>query len=211
MDFASKNDQEQFQRRLTETIAWCALQDLSSHPAEKLRSPQLRPPEITVSGRAIFEKPRPLAHSEMMAIENTETKRQWQQNVEQLGMKRAALLQVQGLSRLQLKYPLAGGCLLVYNPDESTSDGVANVATQGFINDDNEPAWDTWISYVKGDPVNGTRYYQPFDSYLLSWVPDPLIEVVQHGMDCNSDNCQHWITDLASPFIQQLRQTGLIM
>lgn len=230
MDFASRTNGEQFQRRLAETIAWCALQDWPSHPAEKLRSPQLRPPEIIDSGHAIFERPKSpkiaaflaigdkealrqwqTETARLLAIKNAETKRQWQQNVEQLSMKRAALLQNQDFSLRQPRTPLVGGCLLIYDYNASTSDGAANLATQGFINDDNEPAWDTWIAYVMGDPVNGSRYYHPFDSYLLSWVPDSLVEVVQHGMDCNSDVCQHWITDLDSPFTRQLRQSGLIM
>ena len=59
MDFASRTNGEQFQRRLAETIAWCDLQDWSSHPAEKLRSPQSRPPEIIDSGHAIFEGQNP--------------------------------------------------------------------------------------------------------------------------------------------------------
>ncbi|HET8845803.1 MAG TPA: hypothetical protein VFN35_30345 [Ktedonobacteraceae bacterium] len=68
-----------------------------------------------------------------------------------------------------------------------------------------------WIAYVMDDSVSGAYSYHPFDSYLLSWVPDPLIKVVQHGMDCNSDHCHHWIADLDSVFIQQLRQAGLIV
>jgi hypothetical protein len=229
MDFANKNNREQVQRRLTETIAWCALQDWSSNPAEKLRSPTLRPPEITDNVREIFARRPPLEHAELMAtenaeilrqwreetarllaIENAETKRQWQQNVEQLAIKRATFLQAQDLPLLQLRYPLAGGRLLVYNPDESTSDGVAHDATQGFITGCNEPAWDTWIAYVMGDSVSGTPYYHPFDSYLLSWVPDPLIEMVQGSMDRNSDDCHHWVNGLDSAFIRQLRQAALI-
>lgn len=210
MDFANPDNSAQFQDRLAETIAWCALQDWTVNPAQGLRSSQLCPPAITDHIRAIFDLRLPREEEvKRLAIDDAETKRQWQQNVEQLAVKRATLLLAQNLPAHHLRYPLAGGRLLIYNPDESTSDGAANLATQGFINDDNEPAWDTWIAYV-GDSVNGTRHYHPFDSYLLSWVPDPLIEVVQHGMDCNSDNCHHWVNDLDSVFIRQLRQTGLI-
>ena len=263
MDCARKDNIEQFQLRLAETITWCSSQEWSFQPQPKrrpawnppkdyhqimdliawaatheryilpgtgLRTESLRPPEITSSWQAIHAQPPPLPHKELMAIENAEVlrqwreelarlsaidhadqQRQWQQHVEQLAIQRAALLQAQNLPLLPLRYPLAGGRLLVYNPDESTSDGAAYDATQGFMNGCNEPAWDTWLVYVMGDEVSGTYYYHPFDSYLLSWVPDPLIEMVQDAMDCNSDACHHWIADLDSPFIRQLRQAGLIL
>ncbi len=55
MDFAGMDQVAHFQRRLAETIGWCASQDWTANLAEGLRSPQLRPPEITDDGRAIFE------------------------------------------------------------------------------------------------------------------------------------------------------------
>jgi hypothetical protein len=59
------------------------------------------------------------------------------------------LLQEQGIPPFQLALPLAGGRLLAFALDHTLSDGAAYVATNGFFDGDNIPAWDTWITYRK--------------------------------------------------------------
>jgi hypothetical protein len=76
---------------------------------------------------------------------------------------------------------LQGGRLLLYWPEENLCDGAAEYATRGFFDVDNTPPWDTWISFS-----NGT---------LLSWVPPPLIELVQGGIDVNPENCIQWMAE----------------
>ena len=196
MDFAGMDQVAHFQRRLAETIGWCASQDWTANPAEGLRSPQLRPPEITDDGRAIFEARLP--HEEtakLLAIKHAETQRQWQQNVEQLAMKRATLLYTQGTSFLQPLQLRPSGRLLAFDPQGTLSDGAANLATQGFFDDDNVPAWDTWISFVVESTVNSTSWHS-FASYLLSWVSEPLVEVVEAGINVNPEECIRWAADL---------------
>jgi hypothetical protein len=71
-----------------------------------------------------------------------------------------------------------GGRLLLFTPQDSLSDGAATVASEGFFDVDNVPAWDTWL-YFDGQS-------------LLSWVPQPLFPKVQSGMDVNPEGCIKW-------------------
>lgn len=201
------NTIEHFKHRVIETIAWCESQDWSYHPplgntlffnplivpGRGLRSDELRPTELSEEGEMVWE-----------------TDNERQQIVEQLASKRAALLQKQGSASLQTIDPLAGGRVLAFNPDGSTSDSALYDFTQGFIDGHNLPAWDTWICYVTNDPVSNLEWWRGCDSYLLSWVPNALIEGVETGIAANSDECVRWAADLDSAFIQQLRQAGLL-
>jgi hypothetical protein len=73
------------------------------------------------------------------------------------------------------------GKLLLFTPQDSLSDGAATVASEGFFDVDNVPAWDTWIYF------DGQR--------LLSWVPAQLISRVQSGIDVNPEGCIGWADD----------------
>src|ERR1051326_6474071 len=103
------------QRRLAETIAWCASKDWSANPAEGLRTDKLRPPEPEQSGDTILNW--------------RATPQERQQIVEQLAIKRTKLLQEQGIPPFQLVLPLTRGRLLAFNPDRTLSDGAADAAT----------------------------------------------------------------------------------
>ena len=75
--------------------------------------------------------------------------------------RRAELLPSQAIERRE-------GRLLLFAPQDSLSDGAATVASEGFFDTDNVPAWDTW------------RYFD--DQTLVSWVPHQLISKVQSGI-----------------------------
>jgi len=68
--------------------------------------------------------------------------------------------------------------LLLFTPEDSLSDGAATVASGGFFDVDNVPAWDTWLFF------NGRT--------LISWVPPLLISIVQAGIDVNPESCIRW-------------------
>ena len=54
---------------------------------------------------------------------------------------------------------LAHGRLLVYEPDTNLAHGLEELETNGFVDIDNIPPWDTWIVSI----------YEPADvNYLLS-------------------------------------------
>jgi hypothetical protein len=96
--------------------------------------------------------------------------------VEALVTRRTELLQSHAGSS-----PLAnvdGGKLLLFTPQDSLSDGAATVASNGFIDVDNVPPWDTWL-YFDGRT-------------LVTWVPPQLISTVQLGIDVNPEGCIRW-------------------
>lgn len=199
MDFANENQITHFQRRLAETMAWCNSQDWSVDPAKGLRTALFHPSEQTSADQIPL-----ILHYE-------QPPQQRQRNVELLAIKRAAILQKQG-SLLLFEKPLTSGRLLAFTPDGTLSDGAAYAATYGFFDDDNIPAWDTWIWYVTNDLVSKPEHWcgTVTDSYLLSWVPETLIEVVTSGIDVNPEECIRWATDLDTPFIRQLKQAGFV-
>lgn len=73
------------------------------------------------------------------------------------------------------------GKFLLFTPQDSLSDGAATVASEGFFDVDNVPAWDTWL-YFDGRT-------------LVSWVPAQLISKVQSGIDVNPEGCIRWADD----------------
>lgn len=183
-----------FKRRLTETIAWCAAHEWAADPAVGLRTASLRPSELKVNDVLLLEQ----------------TPQQRQQIVEHLAVKRTELLDGQEKTSLQLALPLTSGRLLAFAPDQSLSDGAAYNATHGFFDADNVPAWDTWIAYVIDDPVRNPAW-NPVDSYLLSWVPEPLVQEVGYGIGVIPEDCIFWATDLDALFMRQLLQAGLVL
>jgi hypothetical protein len=70
------------------------------------------------------------------------------------------------------------GKLLHYFPHENLACGAANYASNGFFDDNNVPAWDTWVEYA--------------DRTLVSWVPVILVPLVQEGIDANPEQCIQW-------------------
>ena len=90
---------------------------------------------------------------------------------------RAETLRGQNRSALPTN-ELEGGKLLVFSPEETLSDGAARYASKGFFDDDNVPAWDTWVAHV--------------ENYVVSWIPPQLIELVDAGVNANPEQCICW-------------------
>lgn len=80
------------------------------------------------------------------------------------------------------------GRLLVYFPDANLSDGAAEVASQEFFDIYNAPPWGTWIGYFE-DPGGDESY----GSYVVAWVPEPLVPIVSSGIDVNPEECIAWL------------------
>jgi hypothetical protein len=195
-----------FQRQLNETVAWCASIDWANNPGELLRSSILCPPAIRSDLQAIIEAHLSSEESrELRSIDNKNVHQQWQQNVEQLATKRAYLLLKQNSFAFSSVQTWQNGRLLAFDPQNSLDDGFVEAVTHGFFDAWNRPAWDTWISYI----IEGWEP-QYFRTYLLSWVPGSLIEIVATGIDSNMEECIRWASDLDTPFIRQLSQEGLL-
>jgi hypothetical protein len=98
--------------------------------------------------------------------------------VQDIVMKRAESLRINGKQPKTLLSGLPTGRLLCYVPDENLSDGAARFASKGFFDVENVPAWDTWICFL--------------DGHLVSWAPPQLIELVACGIDANPEGCVFW-------------------
>jgi hypothetical protein len=114
--------------------------------------------------------------------------------VSAVGRARAALLLVEGAQPLPLISSLDGGRLVAYDPESNLADGCAATESSGFVDVDNAPPWDTWICYVRERDETGP--WQPFDRYLVSWVPPQLLEHAERAIWINPEECILWLEDL---------------
>lgn len=95
------------------------------------------------------------------------------------------------------------GRLLAFFPEENLSDGAAEAASGGFFRWDNTPSWDTWVGYF-ADPLPADEALAR--KYLVSFVPQSLIERVQHGIDVNPEQCIVWLRDTKTLLAQWLQR-----
>jgi hypothetical protein len=178
---------DDFVERLSETVGWCTGSDAQF---TAFRSPQLDPHFLTEDEGCPFDYDT------------------WQLMVKHVVATRKQLLpdtQRDNLDRL------AGSRLIAFDPLDTLSDGAAQVASEGFFDVDNVPPWDTWLCFV--DERAGElkmHHWQPWDSYLLSWVPAHLVETIDHAIDVIPEQCVLWATDLETPFIRQLKRRGWV-
>jgi hypothetical protein len=80
---------------------------------------------------------------------------------------------------------------VVWLPDQSLSDGAAQLETNGYFDADNQPPWDAWVAWVSAPAAKdlGLR------NMLIAWVPDDLVELVRAGVDANPEECLQWLQD----------------
>lgn len=124
-----------FRQSLAETIAWCTARATTTDPERSLRSPALEPDQLDAR-LSINERQERVAH---------------------LVQTRSHLLHDAGVSLLTPATNLAGGRLLLFDPDGTLSDGAAAVSSGRFFDDENIPPWDCWVLYVT-DPLTPEQY-----------------------------------------------------
>jgi hypothetical protein len=95
--------------------------------------------------------------------------------VAEINRKRSALLSNAGESIFDLAAAQSRGKLLIYWPLETVSDGAAAAASRGFFDDEDAPPWDCWFLYS--------------EHAIISWVPEPLVELALAGIDANPVDC----------------------
>jgi hypothetical protein len=99
----------------------------------------------------------------------------------------------------RLATDLAGGRLLIYEPDMNLAHGLEESETRGFVDIDNIPPWDTWIDYVIEAKAN----------YLLSWVPGPLVTLVTDGIAVSPEMCFRFLDDTDFELRDRLKSCGV--
>ncbi len=170
----ARDELSEFRRRLAEVIAWCAGRDGAADPKNSLRTPALQPP-------AFGDYRQPLEARQAI--------------VDAVVEKRATLLRREGRYSEHPAEDLAGGRLLICAPDESVWDAVSQSESQGFFDDLDIPAWDTWLCFPRE---------------LISWVPPPLVPLAEAGIHVNPVECIRWAVDEDTAFTRQLRAAGLL-
>jgi uncharacterized protein (TIGR02996 family) len=181
-----------FKWRLVETIAWCQGRDLDA-----LRTPALEP--ATLVGRHV--------ESDGEQVWRSPSAGERQTVVNSLANRRAKLL-----SECEPRSPvsdLTGGRLLLFDPDGTLSDGAALVESDGFLDVDNVPAWDTWVFYFD-DRTSEETGWAPFASYLVAWVPPACVDAVDAGIRVNPEECIAWATDVETALTSRLRMAHLL-
>jgi len=86
-------------------------------------------------------------------------------------------------TKLELRRPKS---LLVMDWSASLFDGALTPETDGFLNDDAMPPWDTWITLVHAKESHGM-------CCLLSWVPNWLSEKVDFAISADAGECFSWL------------------
>jgi uncharacterized protein (TIGR02996 family) len=184
-----------FRRRLAETVAWCRHRDV---PA--LRTPALEPttPLAGFVGQGVHRAWSSPSIPERQAILND------------LANRRAKLLRADGVLS-PAPGGLAGGRLLLFNPDTTLCDEAAVPESEGFFDEHNVPAWDTWVWYVEDSKpwVSGWAMYE-WDSYLVAWVPGPVVALADAGIRVNPEECIQWASAVDIALTARLREAGLV-
>lgn len=196
------NELSDFKRRLTETVAWCAHRASVTDAANSLRTPALRP---AIRPRSIFAASEH-GSAAWPDFVHSQSQEKTKIAVDTLSRARARLLRRAGviLHTDAVAGTLAGGRLLLSAPDYSLYDGAPEAESFGFIDVGDAPPWDTWVWSVY-EP--GSAFY---DAYVVSWVPEEFVALVDTGIRVSFLDTTVWATDVDTPFTRQLRAACLI-
>ncbi|WP_244982159.1 hypothetical protein [Corallococcus exercitus] len=163
---------------LGETIRWCAARATLDAPATCLRTPGFQPRAMVDCDR--FQMMERVIHARHYALRNTPSES----------------------SPSRADGRLHGGRLLVYFPDDNTCDGGAELATQGYLDVDNMPPWDTWVGMFREDPESPTQSAD----YLIAWVPPVFLDTVAQGISVNPELCIQWLEDSTTMMAKRLKE-----
>lgn len=144
-------------RSLIHAMAWC-----SARAASDYRSSATRPDRLIVQsdGRGVLVADPQAAR---VSVAQTVTRRS-----AALGARPRS-----GTAELT-------GRLLAFRFRETLSDGAAEEATEGWLDENNLPPWDAWVGLLDADT-------------LLSWVAPVLVEKVDRAIAVNAESCLSWL------------------
>lgn len=197
-----------FERRLAETVAWC-----DGRNPDTLRTPALRPESLLA--RSIVARGRQgWSHllggfivRQRQTVWSQPTTDQRQRIVNALANRRVNLLPERREYLDQGIRKPSKGRLVLFDPDDTLSDGAAESESHRYFDVDNVPAWDTWVFFVEDGPRRGAINH----SYLVAWVPSHLVEAVNRGIQVNPEECIRWGADVDTTLTRKLREAGLLV
>jgi hypothetical protein len=178
-DLIAIGDNIQFELRLAEATAWCNSHANPADPKDSLRNDLLQPNWLDGSRSKI---------------------------VNSVVRTRSSYLSQKKLNPVRSISDLKGGKLLVYFPDADLADGAAEVASKGFFDVHNLPAWDTWVGLFQNTGPLDASYV----IYLVAYVPSALVEVVNYGIEVNPEECIMWLADSNNTLRNELRERGIL-
>ena len=79
-----------------------------------------------------------------------------------------------------------GGRLLLVNWRESLFDGACSPITDGFLDEDCMPGWDTWVRVVSLDESQAAHA-------LVCWIPSELVPAVNGALMIDAAQCMSWL------------------
>lgn len=109
---------------------------------------------------------------------------------------------------------LQGGKLLVMLPYFSDSSGAEYMESDGFIDGDAFPAWDTWI-YIGWDHIYNRGNHVVHGYYLISWIPPEFIHLTDLTIKASATGCIMWLDNIEDKhfdftFATILRDAGFL-
>ena len=113
-----------------------------------------------------------------------------------LGTTRQFRLRELGIECSPAKH-LNNGRLLCFYQNANLTDGAAEPETNGFFDICNNPPWDTWVGHFIDDQRDLN-----YGAYVLCFVTQELIELVDRGIMVNPEECIQWL-DESDASIQQ--------
>lgn len=76
------------------------------------------------------------------------------------------------------------GKILIYEPDSNIADCLSEEETNGYFDPYDCPPWDTWVGYIT---INIDQ------RYVLSWVLNEIVPIVNAGFEINPVECFYWL------------------
>lgn len=125
-------------------------------------------------------------------------------------LKRSDQLRSLGQRDLPPASDLGGGRLLAYFPDDNLRHGLAEWESNGFLDSDDIPPFDTWVWFDRGtETFEGGETRET--SYLVAWVPSELIQSIDRGIEIDPAPCIAWLDTLDTPLARSLKRLGLLL
>ena len=160
------------ERRINHVRAWCARHESLSYPFDAWSSTELSPVPPP-------ERRRLIEASEDVLLRGDDPFAM----VERVCTRRANAFNTGHVLHLE---PMAAGRIMAFRPYLTLSHGTEEHASDGFLNAACGPPWDTWLVLRSTDT---TRNEGP---ELLSWVPQPLVDLVDEAIRINIEECIYW-------------------